>query len=106
MHRLLASIAAISWLAGCSWVDPTPYGKTVTLVKAEHVAHCKLVGKTTSRGVATLGPIPRDPQKVRDELATMAKNNAQVFGGDTIVAAGPVQDEAQTFDIYQCRTSE
>lgn len=100
--RFLLSIPMLLTLNACTWVTPTKSGSEVMLVKDFNVEHCQRLGATTAHVKYTIGPIKRPDTKVTEELITLAKNEAAVAGGDSIVARGPVQDGAMTFDIYKC----
>lgn len=95
--------AAILWLPGCTWVEPTEEGNEVLLVKAYNTQACEHLGSTKASVKHTLGPVTRSEDKVTEELITLAKNHAAEMGGDSIVAKGPVIDGSMSFDIYKCR---
>ena len=44
----------------------------------------------------------RDPEKVASELADLARNEAALMRGDTIVPASEIIDGRRSFDVYQC----
>jgi hypothetical protein len=92
----------ITCLSACSWIEPTKAGSEVTLVKSFNVKACKKLGSTMATVTHKIGPITRDEETVREELATLAKNRAATMGGDSIVALEPVVDGSMTFDIYKC----
>jgi hypothetical protein len=39
---------------------------------------------------------------VAEELATLARNEGALLGGDTVAAESPVAEGRQTFGVYQC----
>jgi hypothetical protein len=99
---ILAGLALLTALPGCTWVKLTDQGGTVTLV--DNVAsNCEKLGTTTSIGKADVASIDRNEEKVATELATLARNHAAAMGGNTIVAQGSVTDQGQqTFAVYTC----
>lgn len=94
--------AGIACVSACTWVEPTKEGNEVLLVKAFNVQSCKHIGSTTSSVKDAIGPVTRSEEKVREELITLAKNNAAERGGDSIVAKGPVVNGSMSFDIFRC----
>jgi hypothetical protein len=89
-------------LAGCTWVDLTSQGETVTVVSAVP-SSCQRLGSTTSTTRANIASIDRDNKKVSAELATLARNAGAKMGGDTIRAESKISDKGeQTFGVYRC----
>jgi hypothetical protein len=101
-RTLLAVLAVVSLLSGCTWVKLTGEGeKVVVLEKA--FAGCKKLGTTTSTGKADIASVDRNEKKVATELATLARNQAATMGGNAVVAQGPVSEGGQqTFAVYHC----
>jgi hypothetical protein len=46
--------------------------------------------------------VERKPTKVANELATLARNEGALLGGDTVVAEGSVAEGRQVFGVYDC----
>lgn len=89
-------------VAGCTWVDLTEGAKSVTVVSAVN-ENCERLGSTTSRTKAEVASVERSPEKVSEELTTLARNAAARMGGDTISADSEVNSRGeQTFGIYRC----
>jgi hypothetical protein len=42
-------------------------------------------------------------RKVAGELEALARNEAALMGGDTVVAELPVKDGRQVFGVYRCQ---
>ena len=101
--RAISLLALSLVLCACSpqWVKPTAEGETVAILQEKDVVNCRPV---TSITVSVLSKvlINRDPEKVKEELRTLARNKA-ANSGDSIVASSPVNNGEQTFDIYRCR---
>ena len=49
-----------------------------------------------------LGPYERNPLRVRDELETLARNEAPGIQADTIQPLGEPVDGGQRFAAYRC----
>ena len=104
MHniRTIVAITVVTSLVGCTWVKTSEEAKAVALVKPSAAQQCEKLGNTTSKVADNIGPIPRGENKVQDELIDLAKNEAALIGGDTIVAEGAEVDGVQRFSIYRC----
>ena len=93
-------------LIACQWVKPEAGANNVALLDENKVQNCKKLGATTSHVKAKVGFVERGESKVAYELSTLARNSAQDMGGDTIVATSDIVEGKQSFDIYQCTSSE
>lgn len=115
MHRRLQVIrltgTAVTMLvlalagSGCAWVALTPDAANVHVESTDRIGDCELVGTTKARTKSNVGIFARSEEKVAEELATLARNDAPELGGNTVVAEGPVSnDGTQRFSIYACPT--
>lgn len=102
LRRVWVGIAMAAALSACTWVEPTAQGEKVRVLTAEEVSKCKKVGQTTVSLLARLAGIERNPNKVQDELNTLARNSAAELDGDTVVPLSAVEDGKQTFAVYRC----
>lgn len=102
------SLGLICWLplAGCTWVKLEAEADAVVVAAAEAVTDCERLRSTRVSVLDHVGVLKRKQSKVARELETLARNNALEFGGDTVVAAGPVAAGEQSFIIYRCRAQE
>ena len=103
LARILPLLTAALLSAACTWVKPTEAGEGVVVGESFNITHCQKLGKTTTSVKHKVGSMDRKADKVRQELVTLARNEAAVMGGDTIVAQGPMADGSMTFDVYACR---
>ncbi|HEY7774604.1 MAG TPA: DUF4156 domain-containing protein [Marinagarivorans sp.] len=101
---IIAALAAASLtsVSACSWVSPSVDSQYVALVKAQAVAGCQKIGETTSKTLSKIVVVGRSEEKQSNELIMLAKNQAAVMQGDTIVAKGPAMDGEQVFSVYNC----
>lgn len=100
---LLLGVLVAGLVAGCSWVDETAAGKQVNVVGAANVTNCEKLGSVSVEVKADLVlDIQRSPEKVADELATLARNRAAENGADSVVAISPVENGKQKFAMYRC----
>ncbi len=88
----------------CTWVKPDEAGSRVRVAYDGNVAGCTKVGEI---GVGVrdrlLPGVERNPLKVRDELESLARNEAAGLGGDTVVAVDEPRGGEQRFVAYRCR---
>lgn len=103
VYRLLLSVVLLLSLTACTWVDMSPEGKQVMLVKPANVTSCRHLGVTTSTVKGSIGNLNRPEHKVTEELQAMAKNQAAVMGGDSIIAKNETRTQSSmAFDVYKC----
>ena len=105
MKNMIAA-ATLVLLAGglnaCTWVKTTPEGGSVRVASADAVGDCVRKGKVTVSVKSRVSGVERKPTKVATELATLARNEGALLGGDTVVAETAVAEGRQTFGVYQC----
>ena len=102
--RNIISLSLIAlFFTACTWVELTPEAEEVRVVEAVHVTNCKMMGTTTVSVKSDVASFKRDPEKIKTELETLAKNEAIKLKGDTLVAATEIQDGEQTFKVYKCK---
>lgn len=89
-------------VAGCAWVAPTSGGALVRLEAPAQVLGCEKVGRTHSSTKDRVWVFARGSEKVREELETLARNEAARMGGDRIVAESGVENGRQTYGVYRC----
>ena len=90
---------------GCTWVPLTDAGGSVRIVEAGAAADCRKIStvnsKTTERVV-----FARSDRKIREELESLARNEAAVMGGNAVVPVGVVEAGRQSFEIYRCQEAK
>ncbi len=105
MRRTLAIVIALGTMslvgAGCAWVKLTPAGENVVEATAADVSACQELGTASGTTRTSVG-LPRDKEVIRDEQVRLARNQAALIGGDTIVQAGPPQGGMLSFTVYRC----
>ena len=106
MSLLAVTLAAVltGMLGACTWVKTTPEGESVRVAAADAVGACERKGKVTVSVKNRVSGVERKPTKVETELATLARNEAALLGGDTVVAETPVADGRQVYGVYRCRS--
>ncbi|PTN09417.1 uncharacterized protein DUF4156 [Nitrosomonas aestuarii] len=89
-------------LSSCAWVKVSPKGEGVRLVQSTRtIESCKKLGNVNAKVVGKV-VFDRDAEKVAGELAALARNEAALIGGDTIIPISEISDGRRTFAVYQC----
>jgi len=102
MKKLSLLLVAVATMSACTWVKPTEQAKNVAVANAANVRGCALLREVSVSVTAKLGPILRNDEKVATELATLARNEATTFSGDTVVPITAVENGHQSFNVYKC----
>lgn len=102
MKKTLTNICSAFILSSCAWVKVTSQGESVRLVhSAKAVELCKKVGRVNAK-VASHVIFNRNADKVAGELADLARNEAALMNGDTIIPISEIVDGRRSFSVYQC----
>jgi hypothetical protein len=102
MRPLAIVVLAIVAMGGCTWVHMAPGASAVTVVTGPP-AGCEQRGEVEVSVKDALGPYERNPLRVRDELETLARNEAPSLGADTVQALGEPADGRQRYAAWRCR---
>lgn len=106
MNRFFAVtllMAVVLLLGSCAWVKITPEGSRVNVATADAVAGCERKGRVNVSLQSRIAGVERKAAKVETELATLARNEGALLGGDTVVAESPPVDGRQKFSVYKCK---
>jgi hypothetical protein len=87
---------------GCSWVPLTDAGRGVRVLEANAAADCQKVSTVDSKTADRVVVFSRTDRKMREELESLARNEAAEDGGNAIVPLGPMENGRQSFAIYRC----
>lgn len=102
MKKILIAVCSCLILFSCTWVKVTSQGEGVRLVQsARAVEPCKKLGRVETKVVSQI-IFDRDAEKVAGELADLARNEAALMNGDTIVPVSEINEGRRRFDVYQC----
>lgn len=105
MRQLLiaAALIAPALLSGCVWVKMAPGAKNVRVVPAgQELASCQRRGEIAVSVKDSIAFYERNNLKVRDELETLARNEAVGLGADVVQPKGEPRDGEQRFLAYSC----
>lgn len=101
--RLPIALLLLASLAACTWVPMAPEGKTVrVLPPGQAPAGCEKRGEVVVSVKSSVGFYQRNPLRVREELETLARNEAPGVGANTVQAMGEPVDGDQRYAAYQC----
>lgn len=99
--RLALLLAATTFASACTWVHMAP-GASAVRVAEGPPAGCESRGQIEVSVKHSVAFYDRDPIKVRDELETLARNEAPGIGADTIHPLGPPTNGEQRFAAWRC----
>ena len=103
MRLPLILAATLVAAGGCTWVKMGPGAAEVRVARdGENLSSCVRRGEVSVSVKDRLGPVERNDLKVRDELETLARNEAPGMGADTIQAKTPPVDGEQRFTTWRC----
>lgn len=97
---LLLGTAALC--SACAMVKPTTRSQAVAYLQPNQVQACRKLGMASVETVSKI-LLSRDPKNVQNELITLAKNEAAILKGDSVVAETEIDKGKQDFGIYKCR---
>ncbi|HET6604504.1 MAG TPA: DUF4156 domain-containing protein [Xanthomonadaceae bacterium] len=103
MLLLTVVLAAIT---GCAWVKLEPDARAIRVAAAEEdLSYCRAAGEIGVSVRDRVGFYDRDRLKVRDELETLARNEARSLGADTIQPLAEPREGEQRFAALACGRS-
>lgn len=105
MRTTLLLTATLVLLGGCTWVKLDDAGSRVRVAYDGRIDGCDKAGEVSVSVKDRVGFYDRKDLKVKDELETLARNQAISLPADTIVARGEPRNGEQTFDAYRCGTA-
>lgn len=99
---LLITAALLS--GGCTWVHLAPGARAVDVLPlGSQPPGCEKRGDVAVSVKESIAFYERNDLRVRDELETLARNEAPGLGADTIVPMAPPVEGEQRFAAYRCR---
>jgi hypothetical protein len=90
------------WVSACTWVPLTDEGSHVQVRTSDQVQGCERKSRVTTVVKYKIGAISRSEEKVREELRTLARNEAARLDGNAVVAETEPTDGRQVFVVYRC----
>lgn len=102
MNKIVTLLLLAASLNACTWVKPSLKSHMVVLKDETQVVNCVKKGLTRSKTLSKVAFVPRADTKVFNELVMLAKNEAVLLHGDTVVPEGELVNGEQVFGIYRC----
>ena len=99
--RLLFVAGLATTLSACTFVHMAPGASTVKVLASAPTA-CEKRGEVEVSVKDRLGPYERSEAQVRDELETLARNEAPGVGADSISPLTPPRDGEQRWAMWRC----
>jgi hypothetical protein len=99
---LVALLSLFVLPSACTWVNPSAGGEGVRVAYDGNVSGCRNAGEVGVSVTDKVGFYHRSDLKVRDELETLARNEAATLPADTIKPLEEPHDGAQKFQAYVC----
>lgn len=103
LQQVLAVAFTGAVLASCTWVEPDAAGSNVRVAYKEDLARCTKRGDVNVSVKDRVWFYDRNELKVRDELESLARNEAARIGADTVQAINEPREGVQDFAAYRCR---
>ena len=89
---------------GCTWVRMEPGAAQVHVLRMEDdVSACKRLGEVATSVRSSVGPYQRDRLDVRDELETLARNEALTLHADSVRPEAEPARGRQRWFAYRCK---
>ena len=86
----------------CTWVKSSDSGNAIHVAYDGNVSGCRDAGSINVSVADKVAFYHRPSLKVRDELETLARNQAASIPADTIKATSDPVDGSQSFEAYVC----
>ena len=97
----LVSATLLATLSACTWVHMAPGASAVQVVTGAP-AGCESRGEVEVSVKDSIAFYDRNPLRVREELETLARNEAPGLGADTVQALDAPDDGTQRFAAWRC----
>ena len=104
MRVVLLAAASIVLLSACTWVHLAPTARDVRVVAAGAMpSGCEKRGEVSVSVKDSVAFYERNALRVRDELETLARNEAPGLGGDSVQPLDGPEDGRQRYSVWRCR---
>jgi hypothetical protein len=102
LRYVFLSVISLAGVQSCTWVKSSDSGNAVHVAYDGNVSGCRDAGQINVSVADHVAFYHRPSLKVRDELETLARNQAAGIPADTIRATSDPLDGAQTYEAYVC----
>jgi hypothetical protein len=101
MHKRFAVLAFALLASGCTWVHMAPGASAVKVVTGPP-AGCSKRGEIVVSVKDSIAFYERNELRVREELETLARNEAPGIHADTVQPLGPPSGGSQRYSAWRC----
>ena len=103
VSHITLSIGLAALFAGCAWVKMEPGAAQVRVLPiAQRTESCKRLGEIAVSVKDRVGPYERNSITVRDELETLARNEALSLRADSVQPVAEPADGQQHWLAFRC----
>lgn len=103
MRLPLMTVAVVLVLSGCTWVHMAPGASAVRVIAAGAApTDCEKRGEVSVAVKNNVAFYERNELRVRDELETLARNEAPGIQANTVQPLGDPSGGEQRFAAYRC----
>ncbi|MBF6023092.1 DUF4156 domain-containing protein [Lysobacter niastensis] len=96
-------VSVLSVSTGCTWVHMAPGASSVRVIDGSSApAGCEKRGEVVVSVKDSVAFYDRNPLRVREELETLARNEAPGLQADTIQPLAEPADGEQRFSAWRC----
>ncbi|HTA66096.1 MAG TPA: DUF4156 domain-containing protein [Xanthomonadaceae bacterium] len=93
----------VTLLSGCAWVQMQPGAAQVRVYPlGQSMVACRSLGELATSITAQVGPYERNSLSVRDELETLARNEALTLHADSVQPLAEPANGRQQWQAYRC----
>ena len=100
MIRMLVTSLLLTTLSACTFVHMAPKASSVKVLATAPA--CEKRGEAEVSVRHKVGFYERSEAQVRDELETLARNEAPGVGADSISPLGPPVEGGQSWALWRC----
>ena len=101
--RSAVLLGLVGLASGCTWVKMDSGAAAIRVLPlGPQIASCKRLGEIEVSVKARVGPYDRNPVEVRDELETLARNEALTLHADAVQPEVEPRDGGQRWLAYRC----
>lgn len=91
----------LAGVSGCTWVHMAP-GASAVRVVSNAPAGCEQRGEVEVSVKESIAFYDRNPLRVREELETLARNEAPGLGGNAVQPLDGFEDGSQRYAVWRC----
>ena len=103
MRKLLVGFSLAVLASGCTWVHMAPGASAVRVLgPGPAPSGCEKRGEIAVSVKDSIAFYERNELRVREELETLARNEAPGLGADTVEPLGPPVNGEQRYAAWRC----